>query len=217
MVLLTFVLLFCVADKNIMDKCKQCNTTENLKTDSKNTSFCKTCEDDLELYICDDCGQWCYSSIWTVTIDRNLFLGVTRGAVDEEVTCMCDDECVCNDDECRCADECVCKPSINCYECLDMDNDHLTKDESTATTFTANYTVSSTFVLPSWMQRDDIADYYVRYDVLHITMKDGTSYSIDPYAPAHEFDYKHPDDVDEDCDVFDKDDMDTVNDLCRKR
>jgi hypothetical protein len=81
--------------------------------------------------------------------------------------------------------------------------------------FTAMYSVSSDFVLPTWIKPDDIATYYIKYDVLHLTLKDGRSYEIQAYSSATGDDLKRPDDEDRDdeCDWYEEEDDDALEDL----
>lgn len=65
---------------------------------------------------------------------------------------------------------------------------------------TAYYTRSSEFYLPPWLKEEDIAEKWVKWDILHVETKDGKHYEIPPYCAASECeDYKYPDaDLDED-------------------
>lgn len=86
------------------------------------------------------------------------------------------------------------------------------EDDNTTTThvrITATYNVSSDFVLPTWIRGDDIQDYRIRYDVLHLTLKDGRKYEIQPYQSAEEdtlekADYEEKDD---ECDWYDTEEL----------
>ena len=64
---------------------------------------------------------------------------------------------------------------------------------TTLTKITATYTVCSDFYLPPWMKKEDIKEYWVRYNVLHVEMKTGKTYSIQPYCSATDADFKYPD------------------------
>ena len=64
---------------------------------------------------------------------------------------------------------------------------------TTLTKITATYTVCSDFYLPPWMKKEDIKEYWVRYNVLHVEMKTGKTYSIQPYCSAADADFKYPD------------------------
>lgn len=62
----------------------------------------------------------------------------------------------------------------------------------------AEYKVTSTFVIPKDIDIDDkeqVENYYVKWDILHIEMVDGRTLRIEPYESASNYDLKHPDDI----------------------
>lgn len=62
----------------------------------------------------------------------------------------------------------------------------------------AEYKVYSTFVIPAGIDihnPEQIEEFWVKYDVLHIQMKDGREIKVDPYIVASEYDFKRPDDT----------------------
>lgn len=61
------------------------------------------------------------------------------------------------------------------------------------TKIVADYCVCSTFYMPEWMTKDQIDFYYIKYDMLHVTMKDGTKFTIHPTYSATDADFKRPD------------------------
>lgn len=74
---------------------------------------------------------------------------------------------------------------------------------------TATYNVSSDFVLPTWIKADDIKEYFIKYDLLHLTLKDGRKFEIEPYQRACEDDYKWPDkeEKDDECEWYDPEEL----------
>ena len=62
----------------------------------------------------------------------------------------------------------------------------------------AEYKVYSTFVIPEGIDIHDpkqIEEFWVKYDVLHIQMKDGRKIKVEPYISAKDDDFKRPDDT----------------------
>jgi len=62
----------------------------------------------------------------------------------------------------------------------------------------AEYKVSSTFVIPEGIDIHDpeqVEEFWVRYDVLHIQMTDGREFTVEPYMSAKDSDFKIPDDI----------------------
>jgi hypothetical protein len=62
----------------------------------------------------------------------------------------------------------------------------------------AEYKVYSTFVIPEGIDIHDIEqveEFWVKYDVLHIAMKDGREITVEPYMSAKDYDFKRPDDT----------------------
>jgi hypothetical protein len=62
----------------------------------------------------------------------------------------------------------------------------------------AEYKVYSTFVIPEGIDVHDteqVDEFYVKYDVLHIFMKDGREIEVEPYMSAKDYDFKRPDDT----------------------
>ena len=85
-------------------------------------------------------------------------------------------------------------------------------DERTTMThirITATYSVSSDFILPTWIKPSDIKEYYIKYDVLHLTLQDGRSYEVQPYSSATGDDLKRPDheEKDDECDWYDPEEV----------
>jgi hypothetical protein len=80
---------------------------------------------------------------------------------------------------------------------------------------TATYNLCSDFILPTWIKPEDINEYYIKWDLLHLTLKDGRSYEIRPYATARDGDLKRPDDEerDDECDWYEEEDDDDLEDL----
>ena len=88
---------------------------------------------------------------------------------------------------------------------------------TTMTTIVATYEVCSTFFLPTWMKREDIEEYFIKYDRLHITLKNGKEYTIDPRWSATESDLKRPDEVEEETEeLYDEEEVEEINDLCNE-
>ena len=77
------------------------------------------------------------------------------------------------------------------------------------------YSVSSDFVLPTWIKPDDIASYYIKYDVLHLTLKDGRTYEVQPYSSATEDDLKRPnyDEKHDECDWYEEEGDEDLEEL----
>lgn len=80
----------------------------------------------------------------------------------------------------------------------------------------AAYKVVSTFYLPTGITQLDIAEHYIKYDQLHVTLKDGVKMTIEPFYSAAEgngCDFKYPDEeymTDEEIDP-DTDDEEETN------
>jgi hypothetical protein len=58
--------------------------------------------------------------------------------------------------------------------------------------------VYSTFVIPEGIDIHDteqVEEFWVKYDDLHIFMKDGREITIEPYMSAKDYDFKRPDDT----------------------
>lgn len=58
----------------------------------------------------------------------------------------------------------------------------------------ASYIVVSEFYLPKGVRHEDVADYHVKYDIVYVTLKDGTKLELDAYysAATDGYDFKHP-------------------------
>lgn len=58
----------------------------------------------------------------------------------------------------------------------------------------ASYIVVSEFYLPKGVREEDVEDYYVKYDMARVTLKDGTRLDLDAYysAATDGYDFKHP-------------------------
>ncbi len=84
-----------------------------------------------------------------------------------------------------------------------------------ANTFIATYNVCSTFYIPLWLKREDIDSYYIKYDNLFITLKDGRCFKIKPKYSATDADFEHPDTEKEDTEeiIYDTDEEE-INELC---
>ena len=62
----------------------------------------------------------------------------------------------------------------------------------------AEYKVYSTFVIPEGVDIHDteqVKGFWVKYDVLHIEMKDGQVIEVEPYITARDNDFKRPEDT----------------------
>lgn len=62
----------------------------------------------------------------------------------------------------------------------------------------AEYKVYSTFVIPEGIDIHDteqVIGFWVKYDVLHIEMKDRHVIEVEPYMSAKDYDFKRPDDT----------------------
>ena len=62
----------------------------------------------------------------------------------------------------------------------------------------AEYKVYSTFVIPEGIDIYDpeqVIGFWVRYDVLHMDMKDGRMIKVEPYVAAKDDDFKTPVDI----------------------
>ena len=62
----------------------------------------------------------------------------------------------------------------------------------------AEYKVYSTFVIPEGIDIRDpeqVEEFWVKYNVLHIQMKDGREIKVEPYMSANDYDFKRPDDT----------------------
>jgi hypothetical protein len=81
---------------------------------------------------------------------------------------------------------------------------------------TATYSVASDFVVPEGvdLEGNDVDDWYVKWDTLHIYMKDGTYYEVSPCFSARDAEMKRPDEEelldDEDFDEEEYDEKDYV-------
>lgn len=58
----------------------------------------------------------------------------------------------------------------------------------------ASYIVVSEFYLPKGVRQEDVADYHVKYDMAHVTLKDGTQLDLEAYysAAIDGYDFKIP-------------------------
>jgi hypothetical protein len=79
---------------------------------------------------------------------------------------------------------------------------------------TATYSVASDFVVPEGvdLEGNDVDDWYVKWDTLHIYMKNGTYYEVSPYFSATDAEFKRPNEEE----VLDADEFDDMDEYDEK-
>ena len=75
-----------------------------------------------------------------------------------------------------------------------MNQVNITEMDTKTDCIVATYRASSVFKIPKSINPIDIVDYYVKYDTLYLTMKDGTDIAIEPEWHA-EIDFHDPDEL----------------------
>ena len=80
-----------------------------------------------------------------------------------------------------------------------MTNPDITKMNFKTDCIVAKYIGRSVFKIPKDINHEDIDNYWIKWDVLHIEMKDGQVINIDPMwggiCEGDAFDAKYPDEV----------------------
>lgn len=72
----------------------------------------------------------------------------------------------------------------------------------------AQYQVYSTFVVPEGIDLENteqVEDWWIKWDVLHIELSDGRKLKVEPYYSASECDYKRPDEENVEDDFIESD------------
>ena len=104
----------------------------------------------------------------------------------------------------------------HCVTCGYKDCEGCEKKKAPRKIVTATYSVASDFVVPEGvdLEGNDVDDWYVKWDTLHIYMKDGTYYEVSPCFSARDAEMKRPDEEelldDEDFDEEEYDEKDYV-------